>query len=71
MNLSHAYGVVAIPGTRSVPHLRENLSVLDLDVPGRALDAAGRVRSGTTVHGARHDEATRAEIGTERCGRAG
>ncbi|MEU0401907.1 aldo/keto reductase [Streptomyces sp. NPDC006197] len=69
--LSRGSHVVAIPGTRSVPHLRENLSVLDLDVPGEALDAAGRVLSGTTVHGARYNEATLAEIDTERCGRAG
>lgn len=63
--------VVAIPGTRSVPHLRENLSALDLDVPREALDAAGRVLNAATVRGARYSEATLAEIDTERCGRAG
>ncbi|MFE0700778.1 aldo/keto reductase [Streptomyces sp. NPDC058872] len=63
--------VVVIPGTRSVPHLRENLSVLDLAIPGEVLAAAGRVLNDGTVHGARYHEATLAEIDTERCGRAG
>ncbi|WP_306311357.1 aldo/keto reductase [Streptomyces hydrogenans] len=63
--------VVALPGTRSVGHLRENLSVLALDVPRDVLDAAGRVLDATTVHGPRYNEATLAEIDTERCGRAG
>ncbi|WP_075003771.1 aldo/keto reductase [Streptacidiphilus jiangxiensis] len=63
--------VVAIPGTRSVTHLRENLATLDLAVPAEALDAAGRILDATTVHGARYNDTTLAEIDTERCGRAG
>ncbi|MET9659001.1 aldo/keto reductase [Streptomyces sp. NPDC006510] len=63
--------VVAIPGTRSVTHLRENLSTVNVEVPGEVLDAAGRVLNAATVHGARYNEATLAEIDTERCGRAG
>ncbi|MFF0567542.1 aldo/keto reductase [Streptomyces sp. NPDC004041] len=63
--------VVAIPGTRSVPHLRESLSVLDLDVSGGALETAGWVLNSATVHGARYNEATLAEIDTECFGRAG
>ncbi|MGO4636563.1 aldo/keto reductase [Streptomyces sp. 2RAF24] len=63
--------VIAIPGTRSVAHLRENLSTLDAEVPGEVLDAAGRVLNAATVHGARYNEVTLAEIDTERCGRAG
>ncbi|MFH9298966.1 hypothetical protein [Streptomyces sp. NPDC017520] len=54
-----------------MPHLRENLSILDLDVPGEVLDIAGQVLNGTTVHGARYNEATLAEIDTERCEQAG
>ncbi|MEU2631806.1 aldo/keto reductase [Kitasatospora sp. NPDC007106] len=69
--LSRAPHVLAIPGTRSVAHLRENLAVLDLAVPGEALDAAGEVLDSATVHGARYHEATLAEIDTERCGAAG
>lgn len=63
--------VIAIPGTRSVSHLRENLATLDPDVPGKALEAAGQVLNAATVHGARYNESTLAEIDTERCGRAG
>nr|WP_052391507.1 aldo/keto reductase [Streptomyces sp. NRRL B-24484] len=69
--LSRAPHVLAIPGTRSVAHLRENLAVLDLAVPAEALDAAGAVLDSATVHGARYNEATLAEIDTERCGAAG
>ncbi|MEU2133788.1 aldo/keto reductase [Streptomyces sp. NPDC018352] len=69
--LSRGPHVIAIPGTRSVTHLRENLSVLDAEVPAEALDAAGRVLNATTVHGSRYNEATLPEIDTERCGRAG
>ncbi|KDN87802.1 aldo/keto reductase [Kitasatospora cheerisanensis] len=63
--------VVAIPGTRSTAHLRENLSVLDAEVPEEALHAAGLVLNSSTVHGPRYHEATLTEIDTERCGRAG
>ncbi|MFE9097278.1 aldo/keto reductase [Streptomyces sp. NPDC007264] len=69
--LSRGGHLVAIPGTRSVDHLRENMSVLDLDLPGEALDAAGRVLNAATVHGARYNETTLTEIDTERCGTAG
>ncbi|MFJ2865918.1 aldo/keto reductase [Kitasatospora sp. NPDC087314] len=69
--LSRAPHVVAIPGTRSVAHLRENLAVLDLRVAGEALDAAGAVLNSATVHGPRYNEATLAEIDTEPCGPAG
>ncbi|WP_309235569.1 aldo/keto reductase [Streptomyces sp. TRM64462] len=69
--LSRGPHVVALPGTRSVDHLRENLSVLDAEVPAGVLEAAGRVLNATTGHGARYPEATLPEIDTERCGRAG
>ncbi|GAA5077575.1 aldo/keto reductase [Streptomyces similanensis] len=69
--LSRGPHVVAIPGTRSVSHLRENMAVLDVEVPGELLASAGRVLNDATVHGARYNEATLAEIDTERCGRAG
>ncbi|MFB7449582.1 aldo/keto reductase [Streptomyces sp. NPDC056194] len=69
--LSRGPHVIAIPGTRSVAHLRENLSTLGVEVPGEVLDAAGRLLNSATVHGPRYNEATLAEIDTERCGRAG
>ncbi|MER7762420.1 aldo/keto reductase [Streptomyces sp. NPDC097619] len=69
--MSRGPHVVALPGTRSVAHLRENLSVLDLDVPAEVLAAAGRILDAGTVRGLRYNEATLTEIDTERCGRAG
>ena len=69
--LSRGEHVIAIPGTRTVPHLREDVSVLDLDVPAEVLEAAGRLLNQHTVHGSRHAEATLPEIDTERCGATG
>ncbi|MFJ5831439.1 aldo/keto reductase [Streptomyces sp. NPDC093089] len=73
--LSRGSHVVAIPGTRSVSHLRDNLAALDTTVPedvlDELLDAAGRLLDSSTVHGPRYNEATLAEIDTERCGKAG
>lgn len=69
--LSRGEHVIAIPGTRSVDHLRKNMSVLDLDIPSEALNAAGHVLNAATVHGARYNETTLEEIDTERCGTAG
>ncbi|MCF2531020.1 aldo/keto reductase [Yinghuangia soli] len=69
--LSRGGHVVAIPGTRSVEHLRENMAVLDLVLPDEVLRAAGDVLNAATVHGARYNEATLPEIDTERCGIAG
>jgi aryl-alcohol dehydrogenase-like predicted oxidoreductase len=69
--LSRGGHVLAIPGTRSVEHLREDVAVLDLDVPAELLAAAGRVLSDETVHGSRYAAAHLPEIDTERCGAAG
>ncbi|RKE23330.1 aldo/keto reductase [Streptomyces sp. TLI_171] len=69
--LSRGEHVLAIPGTRSVAHLRENMSVLDLAVPAELLEQAGRILSADTVHGSRYAAATLPEIDTERCGAAG
>jgi aryl-alcohol dehydrogenase-like predicted oxidoreductase len=69
--LSRGPHVIAIPGTRSATHLRENVAVLGLDIPAAALDAAGTVLGAQSVHGARYNDATLAEIDTERCGAAG
>lgn len=63
--LSRGEHVLAIPGTRSVDHLRANWATLDLDVPQDALAAAGRVLNAATVSGPRYNDATLAEIDTE------
>ncbi|MBM6403196.1 aldo/keto reductase [Phycicoccus sp. CSK15P-2] len=63
--LSRGEHVLAIPGTRSVRHLTENLGALGVHVPGDALAAAGRVLNAGTVSGPRYNESTLAEIDTE------
>lgn len=69
--LSRGDHVLAIPGTRSVAHLREDWATLAVAVPDDALAAAGRVLNAETVRGPRYADATLAEIDTERCGAAG
>jgi len=69
--LTREENVVAIPGTRSAAHLRENLSVMALALPADVLEAAGEILNSDTVHGARYNAHTLAEIDTERCGAAG
>ena len=69
--LSRSENIVAIPGTRSAAHLRENLSVLELDLPDDVLAAAGEILNAETVHGPRYNANTLTEIDTERCGAAG
>ena len=63
--------VVAIPGTRDVEHLRENLGTLDVPVPADVLDDASRILNAHTVTGARYNDATLAEIDTEAFATAG
>jgi aryl-alcohol dehydrogenase-like predicted oxidoreductase len=69
--LSRGEHVVAVPGTRSVEHLHENVGALAVHVPEHALQAAGRILNAGTVHGARYNDATLAEIDTEAYDRAG
>jgi aryl-alcohol dehydrogenase-like predicted oxidoreductase len=69
--LSRGDHVLAIPGTRSVEHLHENLGALQAHVPDHALLAAGRILNAGTVHGARYNAATLEEIDTEAYDRAG
>ncbi|NHI19702.1 aldo/keto reductase [Phycicoccus endophyticus] len=63
--LSRGEHVLAVPGTRSVEHLHENLATLAAPVPERVLAAAGRILNAGTVRGPRYGAATREEIDTE------
>lgn len=63
--LSRGEHVLAIPGTRSVLHLHENLAAMSATIPDHALVAAGQVLDAGTVRGARYAPATLAEIDTE------
>ncbi|KRE62930.1 hypothetical protein [Nostocoides sp. Soil756] len=63
--------MLAIPGTRSVEHLLEDLGALELALPAAVLDEAGRVLGADTVHGPRYAPATAADIDTESFAAAG
>jgi aryl-alcohol dehydrogenase-like predicted oxidoreductase len=69
--LSRGDHVVAIPGTRSAQHVRENVGALSVDVPAAALAAADAALNADTVHGPRYNAATLAELDTERFTAAG
>ena len=52
--LSRPGHVYAIPGTRHVAHLRENLRALEIHLTRPDQDAIGRAVHPDLVHGARH-----------------
>jgi aryl-alcohol dehydrogenase-like predicted oxidoreductase len=52
--LSRPGDVYAIPGTRRISHLRENLKALDLQLTAADLAAIGRAVPADLVHGERH-----------------
>ena len=58
--------LIAIPGTRRLAHLEENLRAADLVTTPGSLERAGAMINDATVLGARYDDATLLEIGTER-----
>ena len=48
--------ITPIPGTRNIPHLRENLGALDVRLPPADLAALDADFSKLTVHGGRVNE---------------
>ena len=63
--------VVAIPGTRRVDHLRENLAAATVDVPQDVLAAAGELINERSVHGPRYGAGAAADLDTEAFAQAG
>lgn len=63
--LAKADHIVPIPGTRSVAHLQENIAAAELTIDGALLARAEQLINQQTVHGARYNAATQAEIDTE------
>lgn len=63
--------IVAIPGTRSVEHLREDRAAATVDVPQDVLLAAGDLINEHTVHGPRYGAGAAADIDTEAFPHAG
>ena len=63
--LSRGEDVLPIPGTRSIPHLEEDLVAATLTLPADVLAAAGKLVNDRTVNGARYADAVLAEVDTE------
>lgn len=57
--------IVAIPGTRSIAHLSENISAGTLDIEPPILTAAAEIFARPAVQGERYPLVTQAEIDTE------
>ena len=63
--LSRGDHVHAIPGTRSIAHLEENLSALNVTISQQTLDTADALINQATVSGHRYPEGMRRTIDTE------
>ncbi len=63
--LSRGEHIVAIPGTRSMAHLEENVATLDLSIDASVLAEAGALINQSSVAGPRYPAATQVEIDTE------
>lgn len=55
----------AIPGTRSIEHLKENLAALEIKLSRETVDQLNALINQKTVSGARYPETTQLEIDTE------
>ncbi len=63
--LSRGEHVVPIPGTTSIPHLRENLAAVTVTVDPALLDRAGALIDTPTVAGPRYNAVNSAEVDAE------
>ena len=63
--LSRGPNIVAIPGTRSIAHLEENVGAARLNLPPDVADRIAALFAGTAVRGARYSAAMQAQIATE------
>ncbi|WP_298740766.1 aldo/keto reductase [uncultured Microbacterium sp.] len=63
--LSRGAHVVALPGTTSIAHLRDDFAAVDLAVPSDVLARAGELIGPATVSGSRYNAAQAADVDTE------
>lgn len=63
--LAQSPSIVAIPGTRSIAHLEEDLEAASVTVPADVLTRAGEIVNERTVVGPRYAPAAAADIDTE------
>ena len=63
--LSRGESIVAIPGTRSLAHLEEDIAAASLNLPADIADRIAALFAGDAVRGARYSAAMQAQIATE------
>lgn len=63
--LSRGAHVVALPGTTSIAHLRDDFAAVDLAVPSDVLARAGELIGPATVSGSRYNAVQAADVDTE------
>lgn len=63
--LSRGDHVIAIPGSRQISHLEENMLAQDLKLPESLLERAGEIFNQETVKGCRYDPVSQAAVDTE------
>lgn len=63
--LSRGDHVIAIPGSRQISHLEENMLAQDLNLPESLLEQAGEIFNQHTVKGCRYDPISQAAVDTE------
>ena len=69
--LARGEHVLPIPGTTNAAHARDNLAARELRLDPAVMAKLDALINQLTVHGERYNEATQAEIDTERFGTAG
>lgn len=57
--------IIPIPGTTSIPHLQENAAASQFTLTPKIIERLDTLINQNTVHGARYNAATQAEIDTE------
>lgn len=63
--LAQGQHIHALPGTRLINHLEENIAASDLTIPDHVLQQASQLINHNTVSGPRYPEAAQADIDTE------
>jgi aryl-alcohol dehydrogenase-like predicted oxidoreductase len=58
-------GIIPIPGTTSVEHLREDLAAAEVKLSSDIIARAGKLINQQTVHGNRYSQLSRSEVDTE------
>jgi len=63
--LAQGDDIIAIPGTTSLAHLKENIESVKVELSAGAIHRLDQIINNSTVTGERYNSATQAEIDTE------